>query len=309
MSLGIDEKLDKMSVDLELIKKALKIVPDRETAITDFESNIEEYEKFARDELKLEQITINNHKSAILGFLNYSRGKIDKESVKVYLESNESLSWKSNQIKALRRYIRDYLKLGNWINEFVFTKAKVKRKDEIPSNEQLAKFCELLPYQIQIVFLVMLSSGLRIGEVLSLRFSDVHFETNLIDASNLHRGETKSSWFSFFTRQTSEYLESFMGDTEYAENDDNPKFFSVSARSVQQTFKKVSKQIGISINPHLLRTVFAEKCREAGIKNEYIDAFCGRVSQGILAKNYTVYSPESLRKQYDKVEPFLTLTA
>ena len=309
MSLGIDEKLDKMSVDLELIKKALKIVPDRETTITKFESNIEEYEKFARDELKLEQITINNHKSAILGFLNHSRGKIDEESVKVYLESNESLSWKSNQIKALRRYLRDYLKLGNWINEFVFTKAKAKRKDEIPSNEQLAKFCELLPYQIQIVFLVMFSSGLRIGEVLSLRFSDVHFETNLIDASNLHRGETKSSWFSFFTRQTSEYLESYMGDTEYDENDDNPKFFSVSARSVQQTFKKVSKQIGISINPHLLRTVFAEKCREAGIKNEYIDAFCGRVPQGILAKNYTVYSPESLRKQYDKVEPFLTLTA
>ena len=302
-------KLNQIIADLELIKKALKIVPDREITITKFESNIEEYEKFARDELKLEQITINNHKSAILGFLNHSKGKIDKESVKVYLESNESLSWKSNQIKALRRYIRDYLKLGNWINEFVFTKAKAKRKDEIPSNEQLAKFCELLPYQIQIVFLVMFSSGLRIGEVLSLRFSDVHFETNLIDASNLHRGETKSSWFSFFTRQTSEYLESYMGDTEYDENDDNPKFFSVSARSVQQTFKKVSKQIGISINPHLLRTVFAEKCREAGIKNEYIDAFCGRVPQGILAKNYTVYSPESLRKQYDKVEPFLTLTA
>jgi len=309
MSLEIDEKLDKMSVDLELIKKALKIVPDRETTITKFESNIEEYEKFARDELKLEQITINNHKSAILGFLNHSKGKIDKESVKVYLESNESLSWKSNQTKALRRYIRDYLKLGNWINEFVFTKAKAKRKDEIPSNEQLAKFCELLPYQIQIVFLVMFSSGLRIGEVLSLRFSDVHFETNLIDASNLHRGETKSSWFSFFTRQTSEYLESYMGDTEYDENDDNPKFFSVSARSVQQTFKKISKQMGISINPHLLRTVFAEKCREAKIDKEYIDAFCGRVPQGILAKNYTVYSPESLRKQYDKVEPFLTLTA
>lgn len=305
----VEEKLEKVLQDLDLIKKALKIVPDREATINDYDSSIGEYEKFAIEELKLEQITINNHKSAILGFLNHSKGIINKQTVKEYLDSNSSVSWKSNQIKALRRYIRDYLKLGNWINEFVFTKVKAKRKDEIPSNEQLAKFCELLPYQIQIVFFVMFSSGLRIGEVLSLRFSDVDFETNMIDASNLHSGETKSSWFSFFTRQTSEYLEGYIGSAEHDENDDNPKFFSVSARSVQQAFKEASKQIGISINPHLLRTVFAEKCREAKIDKEYIDAFCGRVPQGILAKNYTVYSPESLRKQYDKVEPYLILYA
>ena len=305
----VTEKLDKILESLARLEKHHKITPNKETTITDFEESISSYEEFGIEELKLEQITINNHKSVIRNFLNHSKGIINNQSVKVYLESNESLSWKSNQIKALRRYVRDYLKLGNWINEFVFTKAKAKRKDEIPSNEQLTKFCELLPYQTQIVFLVMFSSGLRIGEVLSLRFSNVHFETNLIDASNLHSGETKSSWFSFVTKQTSKYLESYMGNTEYDENDDNPKFFSVSARSVQQAFKKESKQMGISINPHLLRTVFAEKCREAKIDKEYIDAFCGRVPQGILAKNYTVYSPESLRKQYDKVEPFLTLTA
>lgn len=153
----------------------------------------------------------------------------------------------------------------------------------------------------------MFSSGLRIGEVLSLRFSDMDFEINMIDASNLHSGETKSSWFSFVTKQTSDYLGGYMSNTEYEENDDNPKFFSISTRSVQQAFKKISTQIGISINPHLLRTVFAEKCREAKIENEYINAFCGRVPQGILAKNYTVYSPKSLRKQYDKVESYLTL--
>lgn len=129
------EKLDQIITDLRLIKKALKIVPDKEITITDFESSISEYEKFAVEELKLEQTTINNHKSVIHKFLIQSKGLINKQSVKAYLESNNSEAWKSNQIKALRRYIRDYLKLGNWINEFVFAKAKVKRKDEIPSNE------------------------------------------------------------------------------------------------------------------------------------------------------------------------------
>jgi len=303
----IEKKLNQILQDLDLIKKSLKIVPDKDGKIEDFETSIESYEKFAKEELKLEQITINNQKSAILGFLNHSNGKINKQTAKAYLDSKESPAWKSNQVKALRRYIRDYLKLGNWINEFVFTKAKAKRKDEIPSNEQLAKFCELLPYQIQIVFLVMFSSGLRIGEVLSLRFSDVSFETNMIDASNIHSGETKSSWFSFVTKQTSKYLEGYIGNTEYDENDDDPKIFSVSARSVQQAFKETSKQIGISINPHLLRTVFAEKCREAKIDKEYIDAFCGRTQQSVLAKNYTDYSPKALRRVYDQVESYLIL--
>ena len=67
----IEEKLDQIITDLELIKKALKIVPDKESTITDFKSSIFEYEKFAQEDLKLEQITINNHKSAILGFLNH----------------------------------------------------------------------------------------------------------------------------------------------------------------------------------------------------------------------------------------------
>ena len=302
-----EKKLDKIISYLELIIKDKGLVPDRDTTITDFESSISEYEKFAIEELKLEQITVNNHKSTINGFLNHSHGIINEQTVKAYLDSNESVSWKSNQVKALRRYIRDYLKLGNWINQFTFAKTKTKLKKETPSNEQLAQFCSLLPYQIQMVFLVMLPSGLRIGEVLSLKLSNFDPDTNMMDASDIHKGKTKSSWISFITKQASEYLQGYFEQEIDYEAEDNPKMFSVSARSVQQAFKESSKDMGISINPHLLRTVFAERCREAKIDDDYINAFCGRTPQGMLARNYTDYSPSALRKQYDKVESFLTL--
>jgi intergrase/recombinase len=61
------------------------------------------------------------------------------------------------------------------------------------------------------------------------------------------------------------------------------------------------------MNPHLLRTVFAEKCATAGIADKHIDAFCGRIPQGVLAKHYTDYSPTKLREVYDKLAPHLTL--
>ena len=306
-----EEKMDKIIADLELIKKSLKIVPDKEMTIIDFDSSINSYEEFARDELKLGQLTINNHRSVIRNFLNYSKGIINKQTVKEYLDSNSSLAWKSNHLKALRRYIRDYLNLGNWINEFVFAKPKAKLKKEIPTNEQLVQFCDVLPtYQMQIVFLIMLNSGLRENEVLSLKYSDIDYETNMIDASNIHKGKTKFSWISFFTSKTSEILQDYLTGDEFEfekGNEDNTKLFNISSRSLQQAFKNVSEKLSFSISPRILRTVFAERCRAAGIDKEYIDAFCGRTPQGVLEKHYTDYSPKALRRVYDQVESYLTL--
>ncbi len=225
--------------------------------------------------------------------------------MKSYLNTNDDEDWKSNQLKALRRYIRDFLKLGNWITEFKFSKRKVKvKKEDIPTDKQLAYFCSLLPYSVQMIFLILITSGLRVGEVLKLRQSDIDFETNMIDASGIHKGETKSSWLSFITNQTVEYLQSYI-ETEI--DMDNPKLFDISYNKVQESFQNLSYQTGIFIKPHLLRTIFSEKCSEAGIEGKYIDAFCGRVPKKVLDANYTVYSPKSLREQYDLVKELLTL--
>ena len=296
-----EEKLDQILADLDSIKNHLKIVPDKFVTITDIETKIQHYEKYAIDELGINQATINNQKSSIRGFLNYSQGIINKETVKAYLESNDSTSWKSNHLKALRKFIRDYLSLGNWINEFEFSKEKAKLKKSIPNDEQLALFCSKLDYPMQMIFLILVTSGLRIGEVMSLEIDNINFETNLIDASKVHKSDTKSSWISFMTNQTSEFVASYVESLDYE------KLFSLSYKSVQENFQKVSEETGIKIKPHLLRTVFTEKCTQAGIEEKYIDAFCGRISQNIIRKHYTDYSPEAMRRHYDKVEPFLRL--
>ena len=313
MSEKSEEKLDRIISDLddikrdnELIKKALKIVPDRDATVTDFETSIRGYEEFALEAHYLGEATVNNHKSVIRGFLNHSNGIINKETVKSYLDSNEQKSWKSNQVKALRKYIRDYLKLGNWINKFSFTKDKAKIK-KIPSDDQLALFCSYLNYQIQMVFLATMTTGFRIGEVLALKLSNIDFETNMIDASQIHKSETKDSWISFVTNQTAEYLQSYIESDEFEQYGDDPKLFSVSYKAVNENFKKVSNLTGISIIPHLLRTVFTEKCTQARIEDKYIDAFCGRISQNLIRKHYTDYSPKAMRRHYDKVEQLLTL--
>ena len=303
----IEQKLDQILSDLELIKNNLKIIPDRTITITDFNTSILQYEEFAKEELKISQSTINNQKSTLLKFLNHSKGVITEESVKEYLESSNSDSWKSNQIKALRRYCRDYLKLGNWINEFSFSKSSEMKIKKIPTDEQLVEFCNALPSHIsQIIFLIMHDSGLRIGEVVKLCVKDVNFETKMIDASEIHEGTTKHSYLSFVTEQTCEILFEYLDEVNKLEHHDL-SVFDVSKRSIQKDFQNASSETGIEINPHLLRTVFTEKCTKAGVIEKYIDTFCGRTPKRIIAKHYSDYSDEAMRKQYDVVEPFLML--
>lgn len=271
MNLTSDEKLDQILLDLEQIKNHLKIVPDKFVTVTDIETKIENYEEYAVNELGISQSTVNNQKSAIRGFLNYSQGTINKETVKSYLESNDSTSWKSNQLKALRKFIRDYLSLGNWINEFVFSKENAKIKKTIPNADQLALFCSRLDYQVQMIFLILVTSGLRVGEVLDLEIDNIDFETNMIDVSKIHQSNTKSSWISFMTNQVMKFIANFIEDIT------TDKIFTISYKSVQENFQKVSEKTEIKINPHLLRTVFTEKCTKSGIEEKYIDAFCGRI--------------------------------
>ncbi len=89
-----DEILQKISSDLDSIKNHLKIIPNKFITITNFENYVSRYTEFAVEELELSDATIKNQKSAIRRFLNHSQGVINKETVKEYLKSNDSSSWK-----------------------------------------------------------------------------------------------------------------------------------------------------------------------------------------------------------------------
>ena len=163
------------------------------------------------------------------------------------------------------------------------------------------------------IFLLLHNSGLRIGEILSLKPQNIDFFNNSIDASEIHEGSTKHAWMSFFMETTLSHLQEHMKSVGVLDEktyeiiaSDNP-IFSVSKRTVQNVFKTASEMIDFKLNPHLLRSVFADRCAKAGIKDKYIDAFCGRTSQGMLAKHYTDYFPEALQEEYFKAEEYLTL--
>ncbi len=96
-----------------------------------------------------------------------------------------------------------------------------------------------------------------------------------------HNGQTKHSWVSFYVTAI----------------DSIPK---VSANRVSINFKETSEITGIHIYPHLLRSVFAREMSLKGVQDRYIDAFCGRTPQSVLARHYSDFSPEVLKEIYEK---------
>jgi integrase len=129
------------------------------------------------------------------------------------------------------------------------------------------------------------SSGLRISELLS---ADIDRKYRMLIPQS-HDGKNKKGWISFYNDETEELLKKYQG---------NP--FENSRNTITHVFKKTARGTGININPHMLRSVFAHEMSKAGVQDRYIDAFCGRVPQSVLARHYSDYSPEVLKEIYSK---------
>lgn len=183
-----------------------------------------------------------------------------------YVQSKQ----KKNQLGMLRLLypeLSGHIKFPKKIFKFKF----------LPSEDEIQIFYNALPEQYKPIFLLLRESGLRISELLSARIDPIN--KMLIPVS--HTGQTKHSWISFYRSDITEI----------------PKF---NKDHIGHVFKKVSKETGIRIYPHLLRSVFARDCTKRGIPDRYIDAFCGRVPASVLARHYSDFSPEVLKEIYEK---------
>ena len=56
------------------------------------------------------------------------------------------------------------------------------------------------------------------------------------------------------------------------------------------------------LDQSVLRDWFCEEMGKLGVADRYIDAFCGRTPKSVLARYYSDYSPEKLKKIYDKAD-------
>ncbi len=146
----------------------------------------------------------------------------------------------------------------------------------------------------KLIFLLLATSGLRLSELLSLRHSGIDLDNRMI-VPQFHTGITKRSWITFYNRETEEVLKSYLSTTRR-----DGKIFEIQRDQVSRIFRHASRKCKVKITPQILRSIFCQQMIQQGTPAHYVDAYCGRVPQSILAKHYSDFSPEVLKEIYDK---------
>jgi len=203
----------------------------------------------------------------------------------------------TNLLSGLKSFFRDFLKRPEVIEGFKFPTKEVAIKT-IPSREDLARFYHALPdIRIKALFLMLASTGLRLGEILSLKLEDVDFTKRMV-VPKCHSGETKRSWVSFFNKETQEILDQFL-KVRYKRSQ---KLFPIGEPDLKNSWDVARQATGLDLQRKTLRDWFADEMGRLGVQDRYIDAFQGRTPKSVLARHYSDYSPDKLQLIYEKAQ-------
>jgi len=268
------------------------------------------FKDFCKIDLNHSERTIEGHLLLVKRFLesmDKHPTQMTQENIRVYLArfKTKSPNTYANVLKSLKVFFRDFLDRPDVVESFKFPK-KTYTVKSVPSKDDLQRFFkELDGLTCQTVFLLYATSGIRRNELLSLTIDDIDLENRMIIPKNAHEtSTTKNSWVSFFNVEAQSYLRQYLSDRQ---TDDN-LVFPFTEVTIRRAFKQVYDKTGLQITPQVLRDWFCCQLGELGVPDRYVDAFCGRIPKSVLAKHYTDYSPEKLKRIYDNANLTISVT-
>jgi intergrase/recombinase len=102
---------------------------------------------------------------------------------------------------------------------------------------------------------------------------------------------------SFYNEEAEQALQGYMKTKKHSRSQ---RLFPMQRDEVVELWKVAKDKSGINITPQKLRQWFCSEMLRRGVSETYVDAFCGRVPKSVLARHYIDFSPEKLKKIYEK---------
>lgn len=205
-------------------------------------------------------------------------------------------------------------------------KRPVSREDEI-TGETIRTLLSHSPSKIKAMILIMISSGIRIGELSQLTGGDIDLQKNTIYISDII-AKGHEARITFFTDEAKDALTIYLKNRpQYIERARrrsawlNKEFkedrvFLATPLSLRDSFKRALKNSGLmkadsrtsrsTIHPHMLRKYFISWLKLAGCPDDVVEAMAGH--SGYLSVSYRRYSEGQLREQYSKYSQALVIS-
>lgn len=208
----------------------------------------------------------------------------------------------------------------------------IAKKNKDLTKEDLNRFFDLLPLDRQCILLVLISSGMRVGEVTSICLDDINWNTNPVE---IHVREeltkTKTDRFTFISSEAARLIQSWLlvredwilKTSKYghgmgcSKDLDDDRVFPLHVGNVSRSFRRYLRVAGLyerdtrtgrsTIIPHLFRGYFLSQLQVAGMPGPVANLLAGHVAEYQGA--YDIYSKDQIRQMYLDVEYAVSLSS
>jgi site-specific recombinase XerD len=243
---------------------------------------------------QLNKSTANGHRWLIINFLEFANGEITKDTIRKYLSRFNNHNTYKNNLSSLKVFFR-YLHHPEIIADFKFPKFVFTPKI-IPNKAEIQNFFNHLEtLQDKTMFLMYVSSGLRRHELMYLTMDQIDLKMRMLKPTCT--GTTKFTWVSFYNTEAEEYLNQWL---KVRPQNSNLLFPNAHKYLFTKIWINARTKTQCNITPQILREYFAEQMSFIGIPERYLNSFCGRTPQSVLARFYSDYSPTKLKEIYDR---------
>ncbi|MFH1821755.1 MAG: site-specific integrase [Methanobacteriota archaeon] len=259
--------------------------------------SLKQFKQFCVVDLNLTEDTAERHHgNQMRRFFSWLKDRdITTEVLREYLFTfnGNAPSTRANVIKAFRRFFRDFMKRGDLVESFQLPRQEFRPKS-VPTRDELKKFYRALKRNRErAAFLMIATSGLRRDELTALTVGDINRSTRAI-SPNTANTATKKRWLTFYNDEAEAIL------AKHLNSYNGGRLFPWRGDVLDKWFRRASERSGVKITPKTLRDWFCNEMGRLGVQDRYVDAFCGRVPQSVLARHYTDYSPERLKEIYER---------
>lgn len=254
--------------------------------------------------MRYSKSTLSSYVSLFNEFLHYispiSHSDFSEEDIRRYQDwmvhtKKASRSTQNAAINAIKFYL-EKVKLGPRSTYYIERPRKEKKLPIVLSEEEvLSILAKTDNPKHKLVFAMLYSTGMRVGEIINLRVNDIDSFRKLVNIRGAKGQKDRVTTLSQNLMPIiSTYLENYQPRYWFLEG---PKRTRYSASSIRKSLSRSVSKAAISkrVTPHTLRHSFATHLLERGTDLRYIQALLGHSSPKTTAI-YAQVSTLSLQK-------------
>ncbi len=231
--------------------------------------------------------TMKGYRNILIHFLTFYKemkpSQITTEQIRQYIltrikDENISKSTQNQMISTFKAFYGRLLEQHHKVSDLY----RPNKEQHLPKTLEPAEIAKLFGQVGNIkhkcMMMLMYGSGLRVGEVVRLKWQDVDFEEKTVF---IHNGKNYKDRYTILSEKTIVYLKKYK--TDYKSTDwvfDSPDGGHYSERSVQQFFSDAlaKARIDKQVSTHSLRHAFATQLLKAHTDLDFVRKVMGHAS-------------------------------